>query len=124
MRTSARACLAAFSRQHSQRTTRRTLFSSTGFQPVSSHSGQGIDPILSVQVRAQVGRTPQLVFRARFDLPHALAREVQLVANLLQRARLVVSEPEPQAHDLPFLAVELPERRGELVEVRLTDHLV
>ena len=66
----------------------------------------------------------QLFFRARFDLPDALAREMQLVADLLQRARLVVFEPEPQAHDLPLLAVELAERRRELVEIRLMDHLV
>src|SRR5437763_15450741 len=114
------------SRQQSQRTTRRTPVdgSSIGFQPVSSHSGQDIELILSVEGRAESCRAAQLVFRARFDLAHALARQVQAIADLLQRARLVVLETEPEPDDLALLAVEIAKRFGELVEVGLMNHLV
>src|SRR5205823_4802344 len=83
----------------------------------------GHRPIPSIQVRAQLRRAPQLVLRARFDLPDAFAREVQTIADLLERARLVVLEPEAEADDLALLAVEIRERCCELVEVRLVDHL-
>src|SRR5215813_5195292 len=96
MPAAARRSATTRSRQQSQRTTRRTVPSSTGFQPVSSHCGQGIDPILSVEMRAEFCGTAQLVFRARLDLAHALAREVQAIADLLQRARLVVLEAVAQ----------------------------
>src|SRR6266849_2572556 len=80
--------------------------------------------MLSIEVRAELGRAPQLVLRARLDLPHALAREVQPIADLLQRPRLVVFETEPQPHDLALLPVEIPQRLGELVEIGLMNHLV
>src|SRR5262249_39453580 len=45
-----------------------------------------------VQMTSELRRAAQLFFRARFDLPHALAREVQAVADLLQRVLFVVLE--------------------------------
>src|SRR5206468_409340 len=73
---------------------------------------------------AKLGRAPQLLFRARFDLTNTLAREVQAIANLLQRPWLVVSQAEPETHDLALLAIELEQGAGELVEIALVDHLV
>src|SRR5947208_15802254 len=99
-----------------------------GFHPVSSHRGQGIVGIqgapASVQMAAQLCAAPQLVLRARLDLPDALARQMQPVADLLQRARLVVFEPESQPHDLALLAVEITEGGLELAASGLMNHLV
>src|SRR5256885_12320027 len=78
----------------------------------------------SVQVVPEFGRAPQLVLGAGFNLADALARQVKTIADFLQRARLIVSEAEAQAHDLALLAVEIEQRRGELVEVGLMDHLL
>src|SRR5206468_12174502 len=71
------------------------------------HTADRASTLLSVEVRAEFFRAAQFVFRARFDLPHALARQVQAIADLLQRARLVVLEAEPEPNDLAFLAVEI-----------------
>src|SRR4051812_19820637 len=106
MRASTRRCRLTFSRQQSHRTTRRTVFplaafvastgepgtcagrpsidSHAGFQPVSSHSGQG----MSVEMAAKLNRLPQLAFGARLNLPDALARQVQPIADFLQGPRL------------------------------------
>src|SRR6185503_14287586 len=97
-----------FSRQQSQRTTRRTwlpgavdaaalpaapggrpsIASPAGFQPVSSQRGQD----MSVEVTAKLDRLPQLALGTRLDLADALARQMQAVADLLQGSRLVVFE--------------------------------
>src|SRR6195256_6315778 len=112
MRASTSRCRPTFSRQQSQRTTRRTVLtaaieapvveapgtsadprsiaSPAGFQPVSSQRGQG----MSVEVTAKLDRLTQLALGARLDLPDALAREVQAVADLLQGLRLIVFETE------------------------------
>ena len=55
------------------------------------------------------GRMPELAQRFRFDLPDALARDVELLSDLLQRARLAVIQAKAQAKHL-FLA------RGERIE--------
>src|SRR3989442_5242498 len=109
MLASARCWRPTFSRQQSYRTTRRTQPASTGLHPVSSHSGQDI---------------PELSLGARLDLPHALAREMQPVADFLQRARLVVFQAEAEPHHLALLAVEIVQRAGELVEIRLMNHRI
>src|SRR5437016_13759558 len=106
MLASARCWRPTFSRQQSHRTTRRTPPASTGLHPVSSHRGQDI---------------PELFFRARLDLPHALAREMQPVADFLQRAGLFVFQAEPEPHHLTLLAVEVVQRYRQLVEMRLWD---
>ena len=67
-------------------------------------------------MRPELFGPTQLVFRTRFDLTDALARQVETIADLLQRVRLVVFEAEAEAHHLALLAVEVEERRGELVE--------
>src|SRR5437899_12650753 len=106
MLASARCWRPTCSRQQSHRTTRRTPPASTGLHPVSSHRGQDI---------------PELFLRARLDLPHALAREMQPVADFLQRAWLVVFQAEAETHDLLLLAVEIVQRVGQLVEIGLMD---
>src|SRR6188474_2737978 len=73
-------------------------------------------------MRAEPGAAAEFFLRPRFDLPHALARQAQLVADLLERARTIVAEPEPQADHDPLLAVEIAQRRGELVAFGLPDH--
>src|SRR5262249_59350450 len=76
-----------------------------------------------VQVSAESRRAGQLFVRALFDLTHALSRQVEPIANLLQLVLLVVFEAEAQADDFALLAVEIRQRAGELVEIRLMDHL-
>src|SRR4051812_38389306 len=131
MRASSSSRAVAPCRQQSQRTTRRTPLSVAGFQPVSSQRSQGIDGerrrrgavddstrarrnLQSIEVASQLTgalRSPQLLFRARFDLPDALAREAEHVADFLQGARLAVAiETEAQRHHLALLVVELVER--------------
>src|SRR5205814_863729 len=95
----------ASSRQQLQRSTRRTPSRSTAFHPVSSQSGQGIGR--SVEVRPQPLGSAEFFLRPRFDLADALARQVQPLADLLQRTRLVVFQPEAQADDFALLAVEI-----------------
>ena len=63
--------------------------------------------ILSVQVTAQLRRSPEFFLRARFDLPYALARQVKTVADFLQRVLLIVFEAEAEPHDLALLAVQI-----------------
>src|ERR1700730_10784037 len=94
--------------------------SPASFQPGSSQRGHA----LSVEVAVQLLRPAQLVLRPRFDLPDALAGQVEPVADLLQRPRLIVFETEAETNDLALLAVELEQRRGEIVEIRTADHLV
>src|SRR5882724_6170820 len=96
-----------FSRQQSQRTTRRgaepgagPMPSPSGFQPVSSQSGQDIIGSGSVQVTAEPFRVSEFALGAHFELPHALPRQVKIVADFLKRPRLLVFQPETQAHDV------------------------
>src|SRR4029453_12171664 len=106
------------SRQHSQRTTRRIPFSSTGIQPVSSQCAHVIrQPVPPrgprgplIEVTPELRRSPQLFLGARLDLTDSLARQVQAVPDLLQRVLLIVFEPEAQRHHLAFLAVEIRQR--------------
>jgi hypothetical protein len=58
-------------------------------------------------------RVATFFFRARLDLPDALAREMQPVADLLQRARLLALEAEAQPDDLALPAVEIAQRRRQ-----------
>jgi hypothetical protein len=39
------------------------------------------------------------LFRAAFNLPHAFTRDVQPLADLLQRALPIIAEAESQAND-------------------------
>src|SRR5262249_19332023 len=59
---------------------------------VTQRTGHRSKP--SVRVAAKLRRVPQLLFRPRLNLSDALAREMQPIANLLERARLVVSQSE------------------------------
>src|SRR5207302_3886638 len=45
-------------------------------------------------------RVTELGEGLRLDLANALARHTELLANLLERSRLAVVEPEAHAHDL------------------------
>src|SRR5437762_5926545 len=54
---------------------------------------------LVVQVR-EVDRAPELGQRARFDLPHPLARDAEMLAGLLERPRDAVVEAVADAQDL------------------------
>src|SRR5919198_1962640 len=57
---------------------------------------------------AAVCEAPQ---RLRLDLPHALAREPELLANLLQRRRLaVVADPESELEHAPLALGQVRER--------------
>src|SRR5262245_17702484 len=127
---SASRCRPTRSRQQSRRATRRIGAcpgpgdgSSTGFQPVSSQMGHGIGESRRAGLRLLIQMAPQfrgaaeLFFGPRLDLPHALARQVQAIPDLLQRVRLVVVEAEAQADDLALLAVQIAQRLSELVEV-------
>src|SRR5207245_439699 len=60
------------------------------------------------------GRVAQLRHRARLDLTDALTREVEVLADLLERARLAAVEPEAQREDL---ALPLVERGEELLDL-------
>src|SRR5262245_12760590 len=103
------------SRQQSQRMTRRTPSTSIGFQPVSSQIGQGT----LIEMTPQAGGAAELRLGHGFDLPHAFPGQMELIADLLQRPRLVVSEAEAEADDLPFLAVQVAQRFSDVMRIGL-----
>src|SRR5262245_63082537 len=118
-----------FSRQQSQRTTRRgrSTPSPSDFQPVSSQRGQDMlgaasGLVLSVQVPAQTFGVPKLDLRARLELPHTLPRKMKIVTNLLECPRLIIAQAETQPHDLLLLAIEVAHRLSQIVEAPLFDH--
>src|SRR4030081_667862 len=80
--------------------------------------------ILSIEVASEPCRSPKFLFRARFDLPHALARQAHPISDLPERPGLVVLQAGAQAHDLALPAVQIAQRRGELVEIGLMNHLL
>src|SRR5437588_2146117 len=51
---------------------------------------------------ATAGRVSQLAERLRLDLPNALARDVELLADLFEGSAAAVLEPEAQAQHLAF----------------------
>src|SRR5690348_16860938 len=55
----------------------------------------------------------QLAQRPRLDLPHALARDADLEADLLQRRRLALVQAEPGLEHVARALVELAQRFGE-----------
>src|SRR3989304_4239932 len=59
-------------------------------------------------------RVLELGQRLHLDLADALAREPVAVADLLERLRLAVAEPEAQAHDLALLLAQVGERARDL----------
>src|SRR5271169_2494422 len=58
---------------------------------------------------------PELAHRARLDLADALAREVEVLADLLEGARLAAVEAEAQAQDLALALVERREQPADLL---------
>ena len=58
---------------------------------------------------------PQLRHGTGFDLANALAGEVEVLADLFERARLATVETEAQLEDLAFALVERGEQAGDLV---------
>src|SRR5688572_27118491 len=65
----------------------------------------------------------QLLFRLGLDLAHALAREAELVADLLERQRLLAVQPEAHADHVALLLVELLHERLDLLVERRADEL-
>src|SRR3989337_1926710 len=59
-------------------------------------------------------RVLELGQRLHLDLADALAREPVAVADLLERLRLAVAEPEAQAHDLALLLAQVGESARDL----------
>src|SRR4249919_3964770 len=131
-----------FSRQQSQRTTRREPASRdsapdrpadgpmptpSGFQPVSSQRGHDIlgarasGLVLLVKVAAQAFGMPKLALGARLELPHALPGKVEGVADFLKRPRLVIAKPEALAHDLLLFPIEIADCARQVVEPALLD---
>src|SRR5437879_5119827 len=64
---------------------------------------------------------PKLALGARFDLPHALPREMERVADFLERPRLVIAKPEAQPHDLLLFPIEIADGARQVVEPALLD---
>ena len=56
----------------------------------------------------------QLLQRPRLELPHPLAGDAEVVADLFERLRLLAVEPEAAEHDVPHARVEPVDRLGEL----------
>ena len=71
---------------------------------------------MSVEVTAKLDRLPQLALGARLDLPDALAREVQAVADLLQGSRFVVFESEDGAN-LMVQGIKAQQESGQELQV-------
>ena len=61
------------------------------------------------------GRVPQLRERLRFDLPDALARHAELLADLFERARLTVDQTEAQPDHFLLATGERVEHGFELL---------
>src|SRR5438445_12720567 len=59
-------------------------------------------------------RVPQLRHRPRLDLADALTGQVEVLADLFERARLAAVEPEAQRQDLPLALVERCEQLLDL----------
>src|SRR4029079_17154265 len=60
-------------------------------------------------------RVAQLAHRPCLDLADALAGEVEVLPDLLQRAWLAAVETEAQLEDLPLALVERGEQAGDLL---------
>src|SRR6267142_4331017 len=60
-------------------------------------------------------RAVQLLERLGLDLPDALARQPHHLADLLERSRLSLVEPEAQSQDLLLLRVEGPQTGIEMI---------
>ena len=61
------------------------------------------------------GRVAELAHRTRLDLADALAGEVEVLADLFERAGLAPVESEPQSQDLTLALVERSEQLLDLV---------
>src|SRR6185295_19081382 len=60
-------------------------------------------------------RMTQLAHRPCFDLADALAGEVEMLANLFERAWLATVETEAQLEDLALALVERRQQAGDLL---------
>src|SRR4051812_3695235 len=60
-------------------------------------------------------RVAQLAHRPGFDLADPLTGQVEVLADLFQRARLAAVEAEAELQDLPLTLVERRQQPGDLV---------
>jgi hypothetical protein len=67
---------------------------------------------------------PQFQDRAPLDLAHALARDAENDADLLEGARVVPVEPEPQAQDPLLARGEAPEEASDVPALELAERPV
>ena len=67
----------------------------------------------------QLDRTPELVERARLDLPHALARDPEVLAGLRERARHAVVEAVADAEDLLLALAQRAQQPVDLLVLEL-----
>src|SRR5579862_7704107 len=87
-------------------------------KPVPPHFSQSITQIL-VQVAAEtlgLAAPPELFLRLALDLPDALPREPEALADLLERAGILPVEAEPHADHVALLLVELGDDRLDLLD--------
>src|SRR5579884_2761674 len=84
--------------------------------PLAAGEGRCFTLVVDVVAQARISRRmTQLLERLRLDLPDALARHAEVLADLFQRVGIAVVEPEPHLKDVALARRELIERLLDLL---------